>query len=229
MTNTLGGDAVQADSLVPPGSWAFDATSAGSVAFDRKQAAALLSAAGWKKSGGAWTAPGAKTPYRIEILSVPDAANPRLAAVAVTVRDAWAALGLKVDLVQLPASERATRLRAGDFGAAVVDIAMGLEPDLFPLLASSQVRASGSNLSGYQDATLDPLLTAARAAGTPEQRTAAWKALLVGLAARQPILPLAWTDEVVVARGLEGATPRLIADPGDRFWDVLAWRLAADR
>jgi hypothetical protein len=53
--------------------------------------------------------------------------------------------------------------------------------------------------------------------------------LLAALATRQPLLPLAWNDEVMVARGLDGVTPRLIADTGDRYWDVLAWRLAADR
>jgi ABC-type transport system substrate-binding protein len=132
-------------------------------------------------------------------------------------------------LVQLPTADLAERLRGGDYVAAVVDISMGLEPDLYPLLASSQVRASGSNLSGYQDTELDPLLEAARAVGTPEQRAAAWKALLAGLAERRPILPVVWSDEVVFARGLENVTPRLITAPGDRFWDVLAWRLAADR
>ena len=43
------------------------------------------------------------------------------------------------------------------------------------------------------------------------------------------MLPLAWEDEIVLARGLDGVTPTLIADTGDRYWDVLAWRLAADR
>jgi ABC-type oligopeptide transport system substrate-binding subunit len=112
---------------------------------------------------------------------------------------------------------------------AVVDIASGLEPDLFSLLASSQVRASGSNLSGYQDPALDKLIDAARAPGTPEARIAAWKALLGAVDERMPILPLTWGDEVFLARGLEGPTPRLLASPGDRFGDVLAWRLAADR
>ena len=129
----------------------------------------------------------------------------------------------------MQAPDLATRLRSGDFTAAVVDIAEGLEPDLYPLLATSQVRASGSNLAGYQDPALDPLLEAARKPGTPEERTAAWKALLADLAGKQPLLPLAWNDDVMLARGLEGVTPRLIADTGDRYWDVLAWRLAADR
>jgi hypothetical protein len=34
-------------------------------------------------------------------------------------------------------------------------------------------------------------------------------------------------DEVVVFRdSLSGPTPRPIGDPGERFWDVLTWRLA---
>ncbi len=229
VSTVMGGDAVRADALVPPSSWAFDAEAAKSVTYSTKRAATLLTDAGWTKTGGAWFAPGGKDPYRIEVLSVPADANPRLAAVAAYVRDAWTALGLQVDTVELPASELASRLREGSFGAAVVDIAMGLEPDLYPLLASTQVRGSGSNLSGYQESALDPLLEAARAPGTADERAAAWKALLTALNERQPILPLAWADDVVLVRGVDGMTPRLISGPGDRFWDVLAWRLAADR
>jgi peptide/nickel transport system substrate-binding protein len=199
------------------------------VKFDPKKAAELLKEAGWKKSDGAWTAPRGKEPYRDELLTVPADASPRLAATAEAVRDAWTKLGLKVDLVSVPGADMAERLREGSFTAAVVDVAMGLEPDLYPLLASSQVRTSGSNLSGFQDPALDALLEKARVPGTPEERAAAWKALLAGLAERQPILPLAWPDEVALVRGVEGMSPRLIADPGDRFWDVLGWRLATDR
>ena len=43
------------------------------------------------------------------------------------------------------------------------------------------------------------------------------------------MLPLAWDQESMFVRGVEGITPTLIADTGDRYWDVLAWRLAADR
>ena len=225
----LAGDAVRADALVPPGSWAFDATAVPPVAFDPKKASKALTDAGWTKSGGKWVAPKTKGAYKLEILTVPAAANRRLASVAADVRDAWVKLGFQASLVELPAADLATRLRAGEYAAAVVDISSGLEPDLYPLLASSQVRASGTNLSGYQDPGLDKLLEAARAPGTPEVRTAAWKALLAAVDKRMPLLPIAWADEVFLARGLEGPTPRLIAAPGDRFGDVLAWRLAADR
>lgn len=229
VADALGGDGIAADTLVPPSSWAFDAAAAAPVTFDTKAAAKLLDAAGWKKKGGKWTAKDAKAPYRIQLLTVPAEANPHLAAVTTALAGAWTDFGIGVDVVETPASQLATKLRTGDFTAAALDITTGLEPDLYPLLASSQVRGAGTNLSGYQDPALDTLLEAARKPGKPETRAAAWKALLTGLAARQPLLPIAWHSESVLFRGVEGPTARLIAGPGDRFWDVLAWRLAADR
>jgi peptide/nickel transport system substrate-binding protein len=225
----LDGNAARADALVPPGSWAFDPTSVPPVAYDRKAASKALTTAGWTKPNGKWMAPKTKAPYKLEVLTVPAAANPRLALIAAHVRAAWVQLGFDATLVEVPAADLANRLRTGDFVAAIVDISAGLEPDLYPLLASSQVRATGTNLSGYQDPVLDRLLVTARAPGTPEARTAAWKALLAAVDERMPILPLAWADEVFLHRVLEGPTPRLIVGPGDRFGDVLAWRLAADR
>jgi peptide/nickel transport system substrate-binding protein len=229
ITTALGGSVAPANALVPPQSWAYDAASAGVVGFDRQAAAKLLAKAGWTRIGGKWAAPRAKIAYKLELLTVPATANPHLASIAAALQADWTRLGFNVTLVELPGTELATRLRADDFTAAVLDISMGLEPDLYPLLASSQVRATGSNLAGYQDPALDALLAAARAPGSPATRTAAWKVLLAGLARQMPILPLAWAEEVVVTRGLSGAVPRLIALPGDRYWDVLSWRLAATR
>ena len=229
VADALGGDGIAADTLVPPSSWAFDAAAAAPVPFDTKAAAKLLNEAGWKKKDGAWTAKGGKAAYRMQLLTVPAGANPRLAAMTSALAHAWTDFGIGVDVVETPASSLATRLRTGDFTAAALDITTGLEPDLYPLLASSQVRGSGTNLTGYQDPALDALLEAARKPGTAEARATAWKALLTGLAAREPLLPIAWHSESVLFRGVDGPTARLIAGPGDRFWDVLAWRLAADR
>jgi peptide/nickel transport system substrate-binding protein len=229
VSGALGGEGLRADTLVPPGSWAFDAKAAAPVAFDAKAATKLLTDAGWKKKDGKWTAKGGKAAYKMQLLTVPASANPRLAAVASSIAKAWTDFGIGVDVVETPAADLATKLRGGEFTAAALDITMGLEPDLYPLLASSQVRGSGTNLSGYQDPALDALLETARKPGPPDGRTTAWRELLAGLAARQPLLPIAWHSEDVLQRGVEGPTPRLIAGPGDRFWDVLAWRLAADR
>ena len=227
--DVLGGDGSVADALVPPTSWAYDGEAARVIAFDRSAAVKSLQDAGWSKIDGAWAAPRAKAPYELQLLSVPATANPRLAAMASAVRDAWTELGFKVTLVEKPAAELAADLHGGTFTAAVLDIMMGLEPDLYPLLASSQVRNPGSNLTGFQDAKLDELLQSARKPAAPADRVGAWKALLAGIGARIPMLPLTWGEESMFVDGVEGITPTLIGDTGDRYWDVLAWRLAADR
>lgn len=229
VTGALGGGAVRADALVPPASWAYDAAAAAPVAFDVEAARAALVAAGWTRGDDGYVAPGKAEPYTLELLVVAEDVNPVAHALGAAVAADWETLGIGVELVSLPAAELASRLRDGDFAAAVTDIAFGFEPDLYPLLASSQVRSPGTNLSGNQDPALDTLLAAARAPGIVEERTAAWRALLAGLAERQPILPLVWREDLVLQRGIGGPMTRLLADPGDRFWDVLAWRLAADR
>jgi len=228
-TTDLGGQARVANALVPPESWTYDASKVVPVPFDRTGSTKLLRAAGWTKVGGKWTAPKAKTPYAIELLTVPAEVNPRLAAVASAVKDDWTKFGLTVTVTPLSGSALAARLQKGTFTAAVLDIASGFEPDLYPLLDSSQVRANGSNRSGYQDPAMDTLLEAARRNATMAKRKAAWGALLAGLSAKVPVLPIVWAEEQMVVRGLSGNTPRLIVHTGDRFWDVLAWRLAATR
>jgi ABC-type transport system substrate-binding protein len=225
----LGGLARPADALIPPESWAYDATKVAPVAHDPALSAKLLKGAGWTKTGGKWRTPKGKAPYTIELLTVPSDVNPRLAAVADAVGQAWTALGITTTVKAIPVADIAARLKSGDFAAAVLDIGSGLEPDLYPLLDSSQVRANGSNRSGYQDPALDRLLEAARMYGPNANRKAAWSALLAGLSQRTPVLPIVWADEKAVVRGLTGATETLISHPGDRYWDVLAWRLAASR
>jgi ABC-type transport system substrate-binding protein len=152
-------------------------------------------------------------------------------AVAESVAADWRAIGLAVEVVPLSPSDLVTgHLRTGDFDAAVLDIALGLDPDLYPLLASSQTIAGGSNVSGLQDPKLDKLLTAARTPGTSDASGSAWRDLQAYLAANTFLLPIAFRDEVVVASdALTGPTVRPIGDGSDRFYDVLTWRLADDR
>ena len=108
--------------------------------------------------------------------------------------------------------------------------AIGIDPDLYPLLASSQTRTGGANVSGLQDQGLDKLLTAARAPTPDAGRPAAYSALQKALSAGTFILPIAFRDEVVVLRDtVTGPAARPVATSGDRFWDVLTWRLAAGR
>jgi peptide/nickel transport system substrate-binding protein len=225
------GVAARADSLIPPTSFAFDPRIEAVVPYDVTGSTTALVAAGWEKVAEAWRTKDAETPFRLEVLS-PDAdSNPPVHAAAVEVVRQWRAFGLDAVHVALPPGEFVSgRLSTGMFSAAVVDIALGLDPDLYPLLASTQTLRGGSNVIGLQDPALDELLVAARKPASAEARAVAFSALQQRLASERYVLPLAFADvPIVVREDLSGPVVRLVDDPSDRFWDVLTWRLADDR
>ncbi len=223
--------AASATGPIPPSSPLFDAAADPLVTYDRKGASKALTAAGWTHKKDGWYLPNAKTPLTIEIVSPTQDTNPGLFAATEAVTQDWTALDLKVTHVALPPGAFVTdRLATGTFQVAVVDMTIGLDPDLYPLLASSQTLTGGSNVIGIQDPALDALLVKARAPGTDAARKTAYGVLQKQLAAGRYLLPLAFADEVVVAHDtLEGPVLRQASDPSDRFWDVLTWRLAVDR
>ena len=225
------GAAVLAHCPVPPSSPLYDPTVDAAVDHDVAEAAAALEALDWTKEDGRWRLPKAQEAFTIELLSPDEASNPVVHAAAASVARDWTAFGLDVEHVALPAGEFVSaRLSKGDFSAAVVDLAIGLDPDLYPLLASTQTVSGGSNVLGLQDPALDPLLVAARTPGSDADRSKAYAALQAQLAKGRYLLPLAFADETVVLHErVSGPVVRQVADPSDRFWDVLTWRLADDR
>lgn len=231
IADVFGGNASRADSPIPPTSWAFDPAASGVVAHDAGAATKALTKAGWTKVEDHWRPAKSKSPYAIELLSPNAEVNPTLHAAAEHVAGDWRTFGFTVNLLDLdPGASLSERLGEGTFTAALLDISVGLDPDLYPLLASSQTRTGGLNLIGLQDPTLDGLLAAARKPGDMDARKAAYKALETQLAAGQYLLPLAFADEVVVARNsVQDVVVQPVGDPSDRFWDVLTWRLANDR
>ncbi len=223
--------AASATGPIPPSSPLFDAAADPTVSYDRKGASKALQKIGWAHKKDGWYLPGAKAPLKLEIVSPTQDTNGGLFAAAQAVVRDWTSLGFAVTHVALPPGEFVTdRLATGTFQVAVADVNVGLDPDLYPLLASSQTLTGGSNVIGVQDPALDALLVKARAPATDAQRTAAYSALQKQLAAGRYLLPLAFADEVVVAHDtLQGPVTRQASDPSDRFWDVLTWRLAVDR
>jgi len=220
--------AAPAPGPIPPSSPLFDPAAEPVVDYSISDATKALKKAGWTKKADGWYLPSAKEPLKIEVLSTLEATNPAVYAAAEKVVADWQKLGIDATHTALPAAELVTdRLSAGKFAAAVTDVAIGLDPDLYPLLASSQTRTGGSNIGGVQDPALDKLLKAARAPGTPADRYTAYSALQAQLAKGRYLLPLAYQDESVVMRDtVEGPVVRQVAGPSDRFWDVLTWRLA---
>jgi peptide/nickel transport system substrate-binding protein len=230
LTGVLAGTGIQADSPVPPGSWAFDPKASAPVKSSPTAAAAALRAAGWTKAAAGWEAPKEKVPFAFDLLSPAQDSNPIAWSAAEAVTSQWRSFGLKVSHVGLAPAELVSRLGAGTFVAALVDVNIGLDPDLYPLFASSQARNGGANITGIQDPTLNGLLVAARLPGTQAARKAAFSTLEAALVANPAMLPLFFQDDLVVVDSrVSGPAIQTLADLSDRFWDVLAWRLADGR
>jgi peptide/nickel transport system substrate-binding protein len=225
------GVASGAPGLIPPVSPLFDPDATVPVPYSRSAAQKDFKAAGWKKVDNKWRRAADIAPRRFELISPDAESNPGLYAAAAAVAADWNRVGIEVTHVALPPGEFVRdRLATGEFTVAVADLTIGLDPDLYPLLASSQTLTGGSNVIGLQDPVLDKLLVAARKPGSAANRTAAYSKLQVELAKAMYILPLAYADEaIVVGDTLQGPQLRQVADRSDRFWDVLTWRLAADR
>jgi peptide/nickel transport system substrate-binding protein len=229
--DVLAGLGTRADSLIPPTSPMLDPATGKEIPYDPAAAKKDLTAAGWKSVPVGWVPKGQASPLSIELLSPEESANPVAFATATAIADDWLGIGLQAKVLPLPASQLlGDRLHPGGFQAALVPLAIGLDPDLYPLLASTQTRSNGSNVSGLQDPSLDKLLNAARAPGSDAARLAAYKALETRLDADLDILPIAFRDEYVVLRDtVVGPTSRAVSTSGDRFWDVLTWRLLDGR
>ena len=231
ITDAFAMSAGPATGPIPPASAVFDPNADPPVAYSAAAAKTALKKAGWTQAPDGWHLPRAKAAIAIELISPDQGSNPAVFGAAEAVARDWTAIGLTVTHVPLAPGDFVTgRLATGKFSAAVGDVTIGLDPDLYPLLASSQTVTGGSNVIGLQNQALDALLVAARATGTDAKRAAAYAALQKQLAKGRYVLALAFADETIVVRDtLQGPVVRQVADPADRFWDVLTWRLAADR
>lgn len=230
IAGNLAGSGSRADSPVPPSSWAFDPAASVALASNPTAAAAALKADGWKKASAGWLAPKAKTPFTFDLLSPDQASNPIAWGTAELVASQWRSFGLKVTHVALAPADLVARLGAGTFVAALVQVNIGIDPDLYPLFASSQAVSGGANLTGIQDSTLDHLLVAARSPGKDAARRTAYSKLQAALVSNPPMLPLFFQDDLVVVDSrVLGPAIRSLGDLSDRYWDVLTWRLADGR
>jgi peptide/nickel transport system substrate-binding protein len=223
----LAGAGRKAETPIPPASWAFDPSAVKALPFDAGRASRALRTLDWTKVTGKWRAPKAKKPFVMRLIAPDAASNPIVFAAATQVAEGWRSFGFTVELVGLAAHDLAARLAESRFDAAMVDIDVGLDPDLYPLFGSSQTTTGGANVSGVQSAALDAKLTKARIYATRPKRAAAFRDLQVYLGSMLYALPLFFRDApFVVADRVFGPSPAPISDGSGRYWDVLTWRLA---
>ena len=223
ITSAYGGREVAAP--VSPLSWGWSEVPAPVRGSD--YATKQLLAAKWKFKEGVWV-DADKKPVSLEILTLPAQAFPQDAAVANQAAASWSAFGIPTVVVEVDATTLTERLATGSFDLAVLNVDVGIDPDLYPLLGSAAV-LTGGNIVGIQLKELDSLLNAARQPVALEVRKKALAAVQRWCAANNYLLPIRFlARELLIAPRLTGVTPLLVQEPETHLRDVLSFRLAAE-
>jgi ABC-type transport system substrate-binding protein len=223
ITNAYGGREVAAP--VSPLSWGWSEVPAPVRGSD--YATKQLLAAKWKFKEGVWI-DADKKPVSLEILTLPAQAFPQDAAVANQAAASWSAFGVPTVVAEVDAATLTERLATGNFDLAVLNVDVGIDPDLYPLLGSAAV-LTGGNIVGIQLKELDSLLNEARQPIALEVRKKALAAVQRWCAANNYLLPIRFlARELLIAPRLTGVTPLLVQEPETHLRDVLSFRLAAE-
>ena len=217
----LNGQAVQADSVIPVGTWAYSAV-LDRYAYDPTQAAKLLEEGGWTLQGNGVRAKDGQE-MRLSIITNEDAQ--RLAA-ARAIAASWTAVGVPTDVSTLaPTTLLRDILTPRLFQVALYGYDGGPDPDPYPAYHTSQAVSGGDNLAGFSNPDADMLLQTARQTSDVSARLALYRQFQEVFASEVPTLPLFQrTLTYVVSRHLTGVGPLVLFNSSSRFTEVRDWR-----
>lgn len=226
-----GQDARLVNSLFLPENsvYAPQATAAG---YDRGAASQLLADLGWKtgaadNDGHAWLS---KNNQILTLnLTIPE--NDDLVAVAQKLQEQWAEIGVKTKLNIINRNDLSNAvLRSRAYSLLLYNVAIGSDPDPYPLWHSSQAVAGGFNLSGYKNSLVDKLIINARGNQNQAARQKDYAELENIVLKDQPAIFL-FNQPYLYPQNkkIKGFSAVTIASPEDRFNTVAAWHLKEKR
>jgi peptide/nickel transport system substrate-binding protein len=221
ITNVFGGSVARTP--VSPLSWGWSALPDATSGVD--YATSLFKSVKWKQGTTGWSLPSGAA-ASLEILTLPALAHPADAAVAAQAAAAWTAFGIPTQVTELSPIDLTSRLASGAFQLAVLNVDVGIDVDLYPLLGSGAV-LTGGNVVGIQLKDLDVLLNRARQPGDRAARTASLVALQKWLAETNYILPIRFRSvELLSSSRVTQVAPMLVGEPESYLRAVLSFRLA---
>ena len=152
--------------------------------------------------------------------------------IAQTIRDEWAAIGVRVDLQAVPYDELAVDFLASrDYQAALVDLNLSRTPDPDPYPFWHQAEATGGqNYSQWDNRPASEYLEQARVTADYTLRTRLYRNFQVVFAKELPALPLfAPVYSYGVDSQVQGVQVPSLYDPSDRLATFANWYLLTRR
>jgi peptide/nickel transport system substrate-binding protein len=167
-------------------------------------------------------------PLSFELLTNADPARIRLAeAIAVQLE----AQGVAVSVTPLPAATLlARRLIPRDYELALFGWEVNVDPDPYLGWHTSQISEVGHNIAGFQDATADAIMEAARLTSDGGERRELYAAFEFRFVERAASVVVLYPTRLYVhPASLAGFEPGLLFQPSDRFQNIHQWDLAGPR
>jgi peptide/nickel transport system substrate-binding protein len=230
LVNTfLHGQAVIADGPILPGSWAYyDGVE--HFEYSPDEAINVLKGEGYviPAEGGEVRAKEGN-PLAFTMLHPDDEVHTQIAQ---TIRDEWAAIGVRLDLQAVPYDQLAVDFLASrDYQAALVDLDLSRTPDPDPYPFWHQAEAiGGQNYSQWDNRPASEYLEQARVTADYTLRTRLYRNFQVVFAKELPALPLfAPVYSYGVDSQVRGVQIPSLYDPSDRLATFTSWYLLTRR
>lgn len=224
----LGGQAIQADGPIFPGTWAYY-DGIPHVDMDPEKAKYLLEEAGYPVDPDDPTRRTSKDSVTLEFtLLYPDTEQHRL--IAESIQEDWAAVGVKASLEAVPYDILVTeRLENRDYQAALVDLNLARYPDPDPYPFWDAIQATGGqNYSQWNNKIASEYLEEARITVDAGERARLYRNFQVIFTDELPSLPLYYpVYNYGVDNQVQGVRMGPLLDTSDRFATIEQWFLVA--
>ena len=225
----LQGQAIIADGPILPNSWAYyDGIE--HFEYDPEAAVNLLKGEGYViPAGGGDVRAKEGASLTFTMLHPDDATHTKIAE---TIRDEWAAIGVRVDLQAIPYDELVVdSLSSRDYQAALVDINFSRTPDPDPYPFWHQAEATGGqNYSQWDNRAASEYLEQARVTADPALRIRLYRNFQVIFAKELPALPLfVPVYSYGVNAEVQGVQVAALYEPSDRLATFTNWYLLTRR
>jgi peptide/nickel transport system substrate-binding protein len=151
-------------------------------------------------------------------------------AVAEKLKAYWEAVGVKVEIKTVASEQAAAMVKDRNFEVLLYGQSVGGDPDVYAFWHSSQTGGRGLNLSAYNSAEVDKLLTEARVSSNPAERQEKYQKLQRLVTSDLPAIFLyspAYT--YVQAKALRGFSGTAIIEPADRFNGANTWYIKTSK
>lgn len=193
------------------------------------QAAAILQKDGWKLAGNVRQKKGQKLS-----LTITTTKDDQYEKVLETLANQWRAVGVEVKTSVVDTSTSGAKanfsqdtLQRRNYDVLLSELQIGADPDVYAYWHSSQIGASGLNLSNYIDKTSDAALASARSRLEPALRNAKyitfakqWLDDVPAIGLYQPVAVYAANKNI---RSVDADADATWVSSVDRFSNVLYW------